>query len=148
MKILLDVNIVVDILGKTNDFLKSFEALDILILRGFEPCLLVSEVTVINYVLSARKLASKNEALQTTKDFCELCSLLDATSSDLKHTFEKPGIDFEDSVIAWTAKRHEIDLILTRDKRGFREGPVAFMMPDEFSNLYRPNGYTCQLIDF
>lgn len=147
MKILLDVNVVVDILGATEDFLYSYQAFDIMMLRGFRPCVLVSEVPVAQYVLTARKLAEKERSLEALEELLDLCEPLDVTPADLRGAFNEPLGDFEDALLAWAAKRHDVDLILTRNLRDFKGSPVAVMDPGQFCETYRPDGYVYDLVE-
>lgn len=147
MKILLDVNVVVDILGATEDFLYSYQALDIMMLRGFHPCLLASEVPVAQYVLMARKLAGKEKSLEALKGLLDLCEPLDVTPADLREALKEPLGDFEDALLAWSAKRHDVDLILTRNLRDFKGSPTAVMDPQRFCEIYRPGGYVYELVE-
>lgn len=147
MKILLDVNVVVDILGATEDFLYSYQALDIMMLRGFRPCLLVSEVPVAQCILMAQKLAGEEKSLDALKELLDLCEPLDVTPADLREALKEPLGDFEDALLAWAAKRHDVDLILTRNLRDFKGSPVAVMDPQQFCETYRPDGYKYDLVE-
>ena len=42
MKVLFDVNVIIDVWGKTEDFAYSFEAMDVAIVREFELCITAS----------------------------------------------------------------------------------------------------------
>lgn len=59
MKVLFDVNVIIDVWGKTEDFAYSFEAMDVAIVREFELCITASMTPSIVYLLSARKLMSR-----------------------------------------------------------------------------------------
>ncbi|MCI2242905.1 PIN domain-containing protein [Adlercreutzia faecimuris] len=141
MRILVDVNVIVDILGNTDDFADSFCALDAILLREFEPCLLASMTPTIHYVLAARKYATRAQATQALEALSSLVSVLDVTGADFRAALKSPLVDFEDALIAEAARRHGVDLILTRNLRDFRKSPVAAMSPRQFLEAYRPAGY-------
>ncbi len=148
MKVLLDVNVVVDVLGATEDVLHSLQAVDIMLLRGFEPCVVVSSLPTAQYVLTARKYASKARAVDALKNFADLVTILDATEADFRQALASPLGDFEDAMLAWAAMRHGVDLIVTRNVRDFRQGPVAVMSPQQFCEAYRPANYEYELLEF
>lgn len=146
MKVLLDVNVIVDILGATEDVFYSVQALDVIILRGFQPCMVVSEAATVQYVLSARKYTSADRALAAIEGISELLTVLDATEADFRSALNEPLGDFEDAMLAWAARRHGVDLIVTRNLRDFRKSPVAAMTPQQFCDVYRPEGYDYDLV--
>lgn len=147
MKVLLDVNVIVDILGATEDVFYSVQALDVMILRGFQPCMVVSEAATVQYVLSARKYASVDRALAAIEGISELLTVLDTTEADFRNALNEPLGDFEDAMLAWAARRHGADLIVTRNLRDFRKSPVAAMTPQQFCDAYRPEGYDYDLVE-
>ena len=40
--------------------------------------------------------------------------------------------DYEDDLIACSAKRNDVDVIVTRNKRDFAKSPVPALTPEEF----------------
>lgn len=147
MRVLLDVNVIVDILGATEDVLYSAQALDVMLLRGFEPCMVVSEAATVQYVLAARKHASSGRAVEAIEGIAQLLTVLDATEADLHSALRNPFSDFKDAMLAWAAHRHGVDLIVTRNLRDFRNSPVAALSPQQFCDAYRPEGYDYDLIE-
>ena len=145
MKVLLDVNVIVDILGATEDVLYSFQALDVMLLKRFEPFMTASMAPTVQYVLSARKYASKPGAISALQNLVDVVSVLDVTEVDLRHALVDPLGDFEDAMVAWAAFRHGVDLIVTRNVRDFDGSPVAAMTPQQFCEVYRPAGYEYDL---
>lgn len=146
MKVLLDVNVIVDILGATEDVLYSVQALDVMLLRGFQPCMVVSEAATVQYILLARKYAPAEQAVAAIEGISELLTVLDATEADFRNALGEPLGDFEDAMLAWAARRHGVDLIVTRNLRDFRKSPVAAMTPQQFCDAYRPEGYDYDLM--
>lgn len=147
MRVLLDVNVIVDILGATEDVLYSFQALDVMLLRQFEPCIAVSAMLTVQYALSARKYMGRLEAVRALSDLADLLTLLDVTESDFHQAAANPLDDFEDAMLAWCAARHGIDLIVTRNLRDFTASSVAVMTPQQFCDAYRPANYEYDLVE-
>ena len=148
MKVLMDTNVVLDVWGKTEDFEHSFIALDVALLNEFDICIAASMAPSIVYLLSARKLASRKEALAAFGMIMELADVIDVSQSDCREAYECDPRDFEDALIAYAAKRNGVDLIVTRNKRDFAEGPVPALSPREFVELFKPNGYEYEVVAF
>lgn len=147
MKVLLDINVIVDILGATEDVFYSFQALDVALLRRFEPCMMVTAAPTIQYVLSARKYATRAGAVTALENLAGLLTVLDVAESDFRQALAHPLRDFEDVMLAWGAARHGVDLILTRNARDFVSSPVAVMTPQQFCDAYRPSNYECDMVE-
>ncbi len=139
MKILFDCDAIIDIWGKTEDFLASFSSFDVTLNKGFYPYVTATALMNINYVLSARKYMSKDEARKTLETLMSVFDTLDVTKSDCRQALASKMGDFEDALIAHSAKRHGIDFIITRNKRDFLQSPVAALTPEEFVRIYKPD---------
>ena len=126
MKVLFDVNVIIDVWGKTEDFAYSFEAMDVAIVREFELCITASMTPSIVYLLSARKLME----------------------SDCLRAHETLQGDYEDDLIACSAKRNDVDVIVTRNKRDFAKSPVPALTPEEFVSAYKPVDMEYELVEF
>lgn len=142
MKVVFDTNVLVDLWAGTEDFAASFESVDITLLQGFDACFSMSSAPSIAYLLSARKLMSRARANEALSSLLDVLDALDVTSADCKAALANGGGDFEDDLIAWSAKRHGADFIVTRNKWAFRKSPVPALTPQEFADLYRPANVT------
>lgn len=142
MKVLFDTCVVIDIFGKSSHFFDSYCAYDIALLRGFDPCLSVTSTTDICYLLHARGFANKRQANELTENCLDLFDLIENTGQDCRAACKSPMVDYEDALIAASAYRAGIDLIITRNKKDFAESPVAAMTPSEFLKSYKPTDVT------
>ncbi len=52
-------------------------------------------------------------------------------------SLENNGKDFEDSVIYTSAEYFNIDVIITRDKKGFKQSNVKILSPNDFLEEYK-----------
>lgn len=138
MKVLFDVNVIVDLWERSEDFAPSYQAVDIAFNRKFETCITASMVPSIVYLLSARKILSKREAHWAFGEIMELFDILDTTAADCRLARERGQGDFEDDLISWSAHRCGVDCIVTRNKRDFENSPVPTLTPQEFVDLYKP----------
>jgi predicted nucleic acid-binding protein len=62
----------------------------------------------------------------------ELVNLCDTTAGDVSSALPLGIRDFEDAILAATAKREKADFIITRNKRDFTKSPVPALSPGTF----------------
>ena len=58
--------------------------------------------------------------------------IVDLKPEDIVNAVESDMSDYEDAVIAATAKRNRIDFIITRNTKDFKESPVPVLTPSQF----------------
>lgn len=147
MRILFDTCVAFDIFGKSADFFESYCSYDVALLRGFVPCLSVSSTTDVCYLLHARGAASKKEARRLVGQALDLFELVDNTEADCKRASADPMDDYEDALLAQSAQRAGVELILTWNKKDFARSPVAALTPKEFLRAYKPPDVEYALAD-
>lgn len=147
MKVCFDACVVVDILGATDDLEDSFSAYDITCLKDWEPCVCTSTMGIIVYMLAARKLKPRAQARGAAGDIGELFDVIDLTAADCAAAYESSMANCEDALVAVSAKRAGVDLIVTRNKRDFAKSPVSAMTPREFVEAYKPADYRYSLVE-
>lgn len=147
MKVLFDTCVVIDIFGRSSFFFDSFCAYDVALIRGFDPCLSVSSTTDICYLLHARGFADKKRAAELTAKCLDLFDLIENTGQDCMRACDNSISDYEDALIATSAYRAGVDLIITRNAKDFRESPVAAMTPAQFVETFKPAGVNYEEIE-
>ncbi len=147
MKVLFDVNVIIDVWGKTEDFAYSFEAMDVAIVREFELCITASMTPSIVYLLSARKLMSRKKAHEVFGNW-PLGRHSRRDGVRLPSCAETLQGDHEDDLIACSAKRNDVDVIVTRNKRDFAKSPAPALTPEEFVSAYKPVDMEYELVEF
>lgn len=148
MKVLFDTCVVIDIFGKSNYFFDSYCAYDITVARGFAPCLSVSSTTDICYLLHARGFTSRKKAAALTEKCLDLFDLIENTGQDCKKACSSLMNDYEDALIASSAYRAGVDLIITRNTKDFKKSLVTAMSPTDFVKMYKPSNITYSETDF
>lgn len=138
MKILFDTNVLFDIWAYSQDFEHSFAALDVALLRGFQPAIAVTMAPDFVYLIEARTQRSWREARALFGNILDLFTILDVTGADCRRAYESTMRDLEDAFIAFSAQRNNVDFIVTRNKRDFVASPVPALTPCEFIALYKP----------
>ena len=132
MTAIIDTCIIVDVLQNREPFSKDGNSLFLLCAnKQFEGYLTAKAVTDIYYL--AHKKTHDNEA---TRDIlaklCNLFTLLDTASIDIKKAISSEITDFEDAVMVETAIRSKIDCIVTRNIKDYVKSSIPIYSPAEF----------------
>jgi predicted nucleic acid-binding protein len=131
MKLLIDTNVILDACLRREPWHKNAEKL---ILACAEEkivgCLTASSVTDIYYILN-QELRSTERAKQSLLTIITLLDVLDVTGTDCAKAFELPLSDYEDALLAYCAKRHKVDRIVSRNPKHFAGSPVPVVSPEE-----------------
>lgn len=148
MDILFDTNVVIDLFTDSADFEAAFTAVDVALLRNFKLCIPACSTPTIRYLLTARKLMRPAEAKEAFGKLFDLFDIVDTTASDCHTAREHEYRDYEDDLIAYSAKRAGIDFIITRNACDFEKSPVPILSPGEFVDLFKPRDIEYDWIDF
>ena len=132
MKVLLDTNVVLDLLLERENFKQAKQIFEKIEDREIDGYLCATTITTIHYLIM--NCLDKNKVNEIIKDLLKLFEIVDVTKSILLKAIENNGKDFEDSVIYSGAEFFDIDLIITRDKKGFKNSNIKVLNPIEFLN--------------
>jgi predicted nucleic acid-binding protein len=131
MKILLDTNVVLDVLLAREPFV--FEAREILSFierKEVHGYLCANSVTTIHYLM--QKSTDKAQADSLILTLLGLFDIASVTKDTLYEASVNNCVDYEDSVIYTSAKNAKIDMIITRDNKGFKKASMSVLAPAEF----------------
>ena len=142
MKVCFDTCTVIDILAKTDWFFDAYCAYDVALSRGFSVCLSVSSTTDICYLLQSRGFASRKRAREITTQVLDLFELIENTAQDAKNACCGAMNDYEDALIAYSAFRAGVDILITRNKKDFLHSPVVALDPSEFVSEFKSEDIT------
>ncbi|MHA7129595.1 type II toxin-antitoxin system VapC family toxin [Algoriphagus namhaensis] len=131
-RVLVDTNIVIDLLAQRETFYEEAAALFSLS-DSKEIELTISSLTFANtsYVIS--KLKSANETKEILRKFKVLVAILslDDKIIDLALSSEEFA-DFEDGLQYYSALENGVDLILTRNKKDFKNSIIPVLTAKEY----------------
>ena len=131
MKVLLDTNVVLDVLLAREPFvLHAREIMALVEQKEVQGYICATSVTTIHYLM--QRSADKTQADSLIVTLLELFDVASVTKSTLYDASVNNGIDYEDSVIYTAAKDAEVDMIITRDNKGFKNACVSVLNPEEF----------------
>lgn len=129
-RVLFDTNIVLDVLLKRSpwdvDAATCWQACDDGKIMG---CLVASTLTDIFYI--ARKQKGLNDARKAVRVCLSAFAICVVDRQALELAVDLPGNDFEDNLQISCATLASLDVILTRDKGGFKDATIPVLSPDE-----------------
>ena len=132
MRALIDTNVVIDIIERREQWLADSYAVLRLVaedkLIGFLSAGSVSDV----YYIIKKSGKSAGAAQAAIVELLELVALCDTIAGDVSSACSLGLDDFEDAILAATAKREKADFIITRNERDFAKSPVLALSPKDF----------------
>ena len=136
MRVLLDTNIVLDALLAREPFVDLAQEIFILVENGeIEGYLCATSVTTLHYLIG--RATNKREADEIIEQLLTLFEVSPVTKKVLYDASINNGVDYEDSVIYTSAYYSDINIIITRDKRGFKESKISSLQPKEFLAFFK-----------
>lgn len=139
MKILLDTNVVLDLLLAREPFVALAREIFILIEDGeIEGYLCATSVTTLHYLVGRQ--INKAEADEVIEKLLTLFEVVPVTKQVLHDACLNNGSDYEDSVIYNSAYETGINIIVSRDKKGFKASQVSTLTPKEFLAFFEVKG--------
>lgn len=130
-KLFVDTNIVLDLLQKREEFYKESQELFTLADKK-KVKLFVSSLTIANtYYLLSRHYDSINARKIITK-FKVLVEILALNSKIIDLALASDLRDFEDAIQLCTAIENNMDMILTRNKKDFRNLNIPILTAQEY----------------
>jgi len=131
MKVMIDTNIVLDLLLNRKPFVNDAVVLFAQAEKNrIKAYITANAVTDIVYILrKAYSLADIKEHLQKMFAYINVAGI---TSSDINNALNLDTPDFEDALLMQCARRHNIDIIVTRNEKDFVNSPVKCININEW----------------
>lgn len=137
MRVLLDTNVIIDFYEERPQFVEAAQQTLLKCAEGKCTGLLcASSVTDIYFIL--RKSLGKEAALECINKLLLILEVADVGKSDLSKAAASGMPDFEDAVVAHSAKRAKADYIVTRNGVDFKGSPVPAILPTDFNQMGFP----------
>jgi predicted nucleic acid-binding protein len=130
-KLLVDTNIVIDLLSKRKQFYE--EAQQLFTLSDYKKVnLFVSSLTITNahYLLSREK--SSQDAIKILIKFKILITVLPMDDKILELALASNFKDFEDAIQYHTALENHLDIIISRNKKDFKNSLLPVISAKEY----------------
>ena len=129
-RILLDVNVVLDVLLDRRPFANASSAVWSAIEEGTAEGLLSAHAVTTLHYLNARAVGGA-AAGETTEALLSVFDVAPVDEGVLRDAVALRWEDFEDAVTAAAARQSRCDVLVTRNPRDFRKSPVRVMAPAE-----------------
>ena len=130
-RVLIDTNIAVDFYLKQPGF---FEAADRIFQaiknRKFAGCLSASVVTDLYYIIGRK--TNEKHAREIVENVYATFRILTVDRQLIREALDRPMPDFEDALQAVTATKVGVEIVVTRDKKGFLDSGLQVYSPEEF----------------
>ena len=129
MRVLIDTCVIIDALQSRVPFAEAAQRLFLYSAnKQFEGYITAKSVTDI-YYLTHRLTHSDSETRKILSKLFTLFHLLDTTSLDCRKAISSEISDYEDAIMVETAIRSEIDCIVTRNIKDFKNSTVKVFEP-------------------
>ena len=137
MNIFLDTNIILDFYDSDRGhYFPTSILFDLALKNKIQLTICAQSFITAFYIL--RKSYPKDELYNNMRSLFKICHVSPVDES-IKKALNREGYDFEDTVKFFSSKTTDVDIILTRDKRGFSEFSGRFMTAEEFLDDYFKN---------
>ena len=134
MKILIDTNVVLDVLGNRKEFYEdSFSALKA-VYENHTPCVSTTTITDVIYLSKKFFESGEKQKIGLSQFFSDF-KILPVTKKQIKQAFSSPMKDFEDAVQAFCAKKAGAKLIITRNTKDYALSLVKAITPADFLKM-------------
>lgn len=131
IKVLFDTNIILDVALKRQEFFQEAANLFSLIDQSkIKASVTSSTITDIYYI--AKRDRGHSQTIGFLKDLVEVVAVIGVNHETILKALILDFKDFEDAVQATCADLHEIEWIITRNKKDFSDSPVRALTPKEF----------------
>lgn len=129
--VMLDTNIIIDVLLQRHPFATDADNLVLLVEDGkLQGSLCANTVTTIDYLLSGA--LGKSVARGHIKRLLKIFDIAPVNRSVLQHAVESDLKDFEDAVIAESAKASGIPTLITRNGKDFKGCGLKVYSPSQW----------------
>ena len=130
-KVFFDTNIMIDVIGRREQFCKPSMQIMSLADRG----LIRIYVSALSYATASFILGKYNKGLDIISEFSKFMKITIATlvdSSMVEQSVKSEFKDFEDAMQYFSAKHENVDYIITRNKKDFAVSDIPVFEPQEF----------------
>lgn len=135
MKVFLDTNIVIDFYDRRREFYYPSAIIFDLALKG-RIKIFVSATTFVNAFFLLRKSYSQPDLYKSMRNLSSLCEITDIDKDIIVKSLNEERKDFEDSVQYESALRHNVDIIITRNVKDFKNFAGNVQSPSEFLDMF------------
>jgi predicted nucleic acid-binding protein len=136
MNILIDTNVILDVLGNREPFVRHSAAVLMLAAKGKLGASITANTVTDIYYLTKKYIQSPADIKNALLNLMAVLDVVDVTKTDCLKAFDLPINDYEDALLAHCAKRVKADYIITRNLKDFSNSPVNVISPEDFLSRF------------
>jgi predicted nucleic acid-binding protein len=129
--ILIDLDVILDYLNKREGHEKVLEIIIQCCLKNVQGYVCAHEITTLSYFLEKEN----NDRKQNTKiisGIIKMFEIIELNKVLLEKALFSNSTDYEDAVIIESAKDKNIDYIITKNIKDFKNSPIRVLRPEEY----------------
>ena len=131
IKALIDTNVLLDHLAKREGFYKDAAAIFSMVDEGYLTGI-VPSLSIVNCAYVLPKHYDSKAVLEQIKNMVHMFIISTVDATTLEDAANLSPYDYEDAVQYLSALPHHPDIVITRDKKGFKDFDILVMTPAEF----------------
>ena len=137
MKIIVDINVVLDVLLKRPSFYQdSFAVFRLIDQERLIGCISASVITDIFYIAN-KEIKDVETVYQAIENLAGIFSVVPVCESTIASALALRWKDFEDAVQFITAKESNVEYIITRNKADYVTSDIPCISPTEFIAYFK-----------
>lgn len=130
-----DTNVIIDFIADRKPFSEAAAKLFDYSEKG-RIKILVSSLSYSNIYYVVKRVTSHKEMIKLLRELESMTETIDVTKSIIKSSLYSEFKDFEDAIQYYTAASNKkTSAIVTRDTKGFKNGDIAILTPEEAVGL-------------
>lgn len=135
MKSLIDTNVIIDALQSRKGFA---EDAFFVLLQAYEYSGFIAATSVTDiYYIQHRYYHNREKTMDCIAKLLKLYNVLDVTEADCTNAIRSGITDYEDAILVESARRNEIDCIVTRNTKDFKNSSIPVYSPVDFLRLLK-----------
>lgn len=132
MRALIDTCVIIDALQNREPFAQEAQQIFFTIANKHATGYISAKSVLDIYYLIHRSTHSDEATRKILKTLLGLFDILDTTQLDCRQALSSDISDYEDAVMCETAKRCDVDCIVTRNQKDYAKSEVTVYSPAEF----------------
>ncbi len=133
IKIFIDSDIILDLLLRRKEFESAAELMTGLVEKKYLGYTTPIVVANIHYIMT--KLENKTKSIENIKKLRKFISILTIDEEIIDDALSLRANDFEDSIQYLTSEKHEMDFVITRNKKDYKKCKLTVLDAREFLKL-------------
>ncbi|MEL1245296.1 PIN domain-containing protein [Flavobacterium sp. DGU11] len=134
MRLFLDTNVMLDLLGKREPFFESAAIIVSLADKG-KATLSVSGLSYSTTDYFLKKITSPSKSIESLRKFKTISDIVALDEVIIEKSLNSGFLDFEDSLQYFSAIKAGAQFIITRNVKDFKDPEIPVLTPDEFLAL-------------